>query len=109
MLSSSHTLSPPFLGALFPEASKIIEPIPIGGTILAVMWIILEVVVAAIGYSLLKIPVLVSQQDKGKWVGILAVLLALALIFGSTSLAAAAGIALLGLVLAPTAPPPPTQ
>jgi len=108
VLLFAHAISA-LLSALLPGASRIIELIPIGGTVLAVIWIILGAVVAAIGFSLLKIPVPLSRQDRGKWVGILAVLLALALIFGSTSLAAAVGIALLGLVLAPTAPPPPTQ
>lgn len=104
----AHAISA-LLSALFPGASKIIELIPIGGTILGAIWIILGVVIAAIGYSLLKIPVPVSQQDRGRWVGVLAALLALALILGSTSLVAAIGIALLGLILAPVAPPPPAQ
>ena len=106
ILLFAHGISA-LLSMLFPEASRIIGLIPIGGTILAVVWITLGAVIAAIGYSLLKVPVPTSQQDKGKWVGILAVLIALALIFGSISLAAAIGIALLGIVLAPATPPPP--
>jgi hypothetical protein len=109
ILLFSHGISA-LLGTLFPGASSIISLIPIGGAILAAIWIILGAVIAAIGYSLLKVPVPITQPDRGKWVGILAVLLALALIFGSTSLAAAIGIALIGLVLAPVTPtPPPTK
>uniref|UniRef100_A0A7C1G9U0 DUF996 domain-containing protein n=1 Tax=Thermofilum adornatum TaxID=1365176 RepID=A0A7C1G9U0_9CREN len=109
ILLFSHGISA-LLGTLFPAASTLINLIPIGGTILAAIWIILGAIIAAIGFALLKIPVPISQQDRGKWVGILAVLLALALIFGSGSLAAAIGIALLGLVLAPATPtPPPTK
>ncbi|MCC6004144.1 MAG: hypothetical protein LM590_07370 [Thermofilum sp.] len=109
ILLFSHGISA-LLGTLFPGASSIIGLIPIGGTILAAIWIILGAVIAVIGYSLLKVPVPITQPDRGKWVGILAVLLALALIFGSTSLAAAIGIALIGLVLAPATPtPPPTK
>jgi|GEM_PF-2385023 len=106
VLLFAHGISA-LLGALLPGASNIISLIPIGGTILAAIWIILGAVVAAVGFSLLRVSVPVPQPDRGKWVGILAVFLALALIFGSTSLAAALGIALLGLLLAPVAPPPP--
>jgi hypothetical protein len=109
ILLFAHGISA-LLGTLFPGASTLINLVPIGGTILAAIWIILGAVIAAIGYSLLKVPVPITQPDRGKWVGILAALLALALIFGSTSLAAAIGIALIGLVLAPVTPtPPPTK
>jgi len=95
-----------FLSFLFPGIAELIKIIPIGGALLAAAYIIVGAIVVAVGYSLTKIPVPTPPEEKGRWTIILAVLIALALIFGSYGLLVAFALALASLLLAPSARPP---
>lgn len=88
----------------------------IGGT-LAVVYVILGIIVAAIGYRLYKLgtPPL-PKGERDRWIVLTAIFLSLALILGHTWLAIALAVSLAGLVLSPTnqapvtpTPPPPTH
>jgi hypothetical protein len=99
-----------FLGSLFPGVGWLLNLIPIGGSILAAAYIIGGAVVAAVGYTLVKMPVPPAHEEKSKWILILAVLAAIALAFGSYTILLSLALALAGLLLAPTVkptPPPP--
>ncbi len=102
------------LGFIFPGLGALLKLIPIGGTILAAAHIVVGAVLAAISYSLIKLSTPLPANERNRWVAILAVLAALALIFGAWSLLVGLGISLAGLLLAPVrqpgareAPPPP--
>jgi vacuolar-type H+-ATPase subunit I/STV1 len=99
-----------FLGSILPGLGWLLNLIPIGGSILSAVYIVAGAVIAAVGYTLVKMPVPPTAEEKSRWVLILAVLAALALAFGSYATLLALALALAGLLLAPTvkptAPPP---
>jgi len=101
-----------FLGSILPGLGWLLNLIPIGGSILSAVYIVAGAVIAAVGYTLVKMPVPPPAEEKSRWVLILAVLAALALAFGSYATLLALALALAGLLLAPTvkptAPPPPS-
>ncbi len=96
------------LSSLLPVYGEILKLIPVGGMLLALLYIVIGSIVVSVGFSLLKASLPLTPDQRNRWITLLGVLIAIALLFSSWDLLIGLVLALAGIIILPVAQAPPT-